>query len=244
VASALALVVTACGDDSGSSDAGATLLVFGATSLTDAFTEIAEAFEAQEPGTTLDLNFAASSSLREQILEGAPADVFASADAANVDALVEAGEAADPEGFATNRITIAVPDGNPAGIAGLEDFADGDLLIGLCAEEVPCGNYGREVLANAGISPAIDTNEPDVGALRTKIEAGELDAGLVYETDVQAAGGALESVSIPDEVNVLAVYPIVTLDASDDSDVAAAFVAFVLSADGQAILESYGFGPP
>jgi molybdate transport system substrate-binding protein len=219
-------------------------MVFGAASLTVAFTEIAEAFEAQDPGTTVELNFAASSALREQILEGAPADVFASADTANMQMIVEAGEAADPEDFATNRITIAVPDGNSAGINGLEDFADGDLLVGLCAEAAPCGKYGREALANAGVTPAIDTNEPDAGALRTKIEAGDLDAGLLYESDVLAAGGALESIPLPDEDNVVAVYPIVTLEASDDSEVAAAFVAFVLSPEGQAILVSYGFGLP
>jgi molybdate transport system substrate-binding protein len=236
--------VTACGDDDPAGSDGGSITVFGAASLTDAFTEIAEAFEAQDPGTTVELNFAASSALREQILEGAPADVFASADTANMQMIVEAGEAADPEDFATNRITIAVPDGNSAGITGLEDFADGDLLVGLCAEAAPCGKYGREALANAGVTPAVDTNEPDAGALRTKIEAGDLDVGLLYESDVLAAGGALESIPFPDEDNVVAVYPIVTLEASDDSDVAADFVAFVLSPEAQAILVSYGFGLP
>ena len=124
----------------------------------------------------------------------------------------------------------------PAGVTGLADFADADLLIGLCAEEVPCGEFGREALANAGVTPSIDTNEPDVRSLLTKVEAGELDAGIVYVTDVLSAGDAVEGIEIPAEDNVIATYPIAALTDAGNPEVADAFVAFVLSDEGQEIL--------
>ena len=122
------------------------------------------------------------------------------------------GAAADPQTFVANQLQIAVPAGNPGGVTGLADFADADLLIGLCAEEVPCGQFGREALANAGVTPSIDTNEPDVRSLLTKVEAGELDAGIVYVTDVLSAGDAVEGIEIPADENVIATYPIAALD--------------------------------
>jgi molybdate transport system substrate-binding protein len=244
-ASALVLL-GACGDDDATAASGpeARVTVFAAASLTDAFEEVGAAFAAANPGSSVEFNFAASSALREQILGGAPADVFASANTSNMDQVVEAGEAADPRTFVENRLQIAVPAGNPAAITGLADFASTELLLGLCAEEVPCGQFGREALANAGITPAIDTNEPDVRSLLTKIEAGELDGGIVYVTDVLAAGDAVEGVDIPAEQNVVATYPIAALAGSSAREVADAFVAFVLSDEGQAILASHGFDSP
>ena len=182
--------------------------------------------------------------MREQILEGAPADVFASANTSNMDQVVEADEAGDPEIFVTNLLQIAVPEGNPGSVTGLEDFANEELFIGLCEEEVPCGDFARQALENAGVTPSIDTNEPDVRALLTKVEAGELDAGIVYVTDVQSTEGAVEGVDIPDEDNVVAEYPIVALTNAPNPDAAAAFVAFVLSDECQEILSGYGFGAP
>jgi molybdate transport system substrate-binding protein len=161
-----------------------------------------------------------------------------------MDQIVEAGAADDPQDFATNLLEIVVPAGNEAGVAGLADFADADLLIGLCAEEVPCGDFGREALANAEVTPSIDTNEPDVRALLTKIEAGELDAGIVYVTDVLSAGDAVEGVEIPADDNVTATYPLSTLTDAGNTEVADAFVEFVLSDEGQEILASYGFDSP
>ncbi len=191
------------------------------------------------------LNLGSSSTLREQILEGAPADVFASANTSNVDQVVEAGENADdPEIFVTNSLQIAVPEGNPGGVTGLADFANEDLVIGLCAEEVPCGEFGREALANAGVTPSIDTDEPDVRALLTKVEAGEVDAGIVYVTDVMSTEGAVEGIDIPEEDNVVAEYPIVALNGAPNPDGAAAFVEFVLSDEGQSILADFGFITP
>jgi molybdate transport system substrate-binding protein len=253
-ACAVMLVVTACGDDD--DDAATTptappeetlegsISVFAAASLTDAFEEVGTAFEAANPDTTIELNFAASSALREQILSGAPADVFASANTSNMDQVVDGGAAEGSEPFVKNQLQIAVPDSNPMGVTGLADFADGDLLIGLCAEEVPCGELGREALAKAGVTPSIDTNEPDVRSLLTKIEAGELDAGIVYITDVRSAGDAVDGIDISAEDNVIATYPIAALTDAANRDVAEAFVEFVLSDEGQEILASYGFDAP
>ena len=252
-----ALVFAACGDD-GDDDAGSSttearaeqsalegdITVFAAASLTDAFTEAGTAFESENPDVSVEFNFAASSALREQILAGAPADVFASANTSNMDQVVEGGVASDPENFVTNRLQIAVPAGNDAGVTGLDDFADADLLIGLCAEEVPCGEFAREALANAGVTPSIDTNEPDVRSLLTKVEVGDLDAGIVYVTDVIAAGDAVEGVDIPADVNVIATYPIAALTDAGNAEVADAFVQFVLSDEGQEVLGSYGFDAP
>jgi molybdate transport system substrate-binding protein len=221
------------------------LVVSAAASLTDAFAQVEAAFEAANPGVDVALNLGSSSSLREQILEGAPADVFASANTSNMDQLVEAGEVeGEAEIFVLNLLQIAVPAGNPAGVTGLDDFANEDLLIGLCAEEVPCGSFGREALEQAGVTPAIDTNEPDVRALLTKVGVGELDAGIVYLTDVLSTAGAVEGVEIPDEFNVVAAYPIAALVNAPNSEAAVAFVEFVLSDQGQAILVGFGFSSP
>ena len=234
-------MVIAC---SGSSVEGE-LLVSAAASLTDAFAEVEAVFEEENPDVDVVLNLGSSSALREQILEGAPADVFASANTSNMDQVAEAGElSGDAEIFATNSLQIAVPTGNPAEVTGLEDFAREELLIGLCAEDVPCGDFGRQALENAGVIPSIDTNEPDVRALLTKIEAGELDAGITYVTDVLSASGTVEGVDIPAEVNVVAEYPIATLAGAPNPDAAAAWVEFVLSEEGQAILTGYGFTSP
>jgi molybdate transport system substrate-binding protein len=256
VACVPALMLAACGDDDDDDSASAAeapagestlegdLTVFAAASLTDAFDEVGAAFEEANPDVSIEFNYGASSALREQILAGAPADVFASANASNMDQVVETGAATDPQDFVTNQLQIVVPAENPGGVAGLDDLANADLLIGLCAEEVPCGEFGREALANAQITPSVDTNEPDVRALLTKVEAGELDAGIVYVTDVLAAGDAVEGIDIPADVNVTATYPIAALSDAGNAEVAAAFVEFVLSDDGQEILESYGFDSP
>ena len=255
VVSVTALVLAACGDDD--DDAGSTtdaaaaetalegdITVFAATSLTDAFTERGTTFESDNPDVAVEFNFGASSALREQILAGAPADVFASANTSNMDEVVDGGAASDPQDFVTNLLEIAVPAGNEAGITGLDDFANPDLLIGLCAEEVPCGEFGRDALATAGVTPSIDTNEPDVRSLLTKVEAGDLDAGIVYVTDVMAAGDAVEGIDIPADDNVVATYPIAALTDAASRDVADAFVEFVLSDEGQDVLQSYGFDAP
>lgn len=246
---AMVAVVTACGDDDGGAGDGAgldgTVLVFAAASLTDAFAEVETAFEDEYPDVDLQLNLAGSSSLREQIVEGAPADVFASANKSNMDQVIDAGEVdGDARVFVENLLQIAVPAGNPADVGALDDFARQDLLIGLCAEGVPCGDFAREALANAGVEASIDTNEPDVRALLTKIGADELDAGIVYVTDVLAAGDLVEGIDIPQEANIVASYPIAPLAGAPNPEAAEAFVEFVLSGEGRSILESFGFAAP
>lgn len=250
VAAGLALLAGACGDDGGGADPtgdgpSGGVLVFAAASLTDAFTEVEAAFEAAHPDVDVQLNLAGSSALREQILEGAPVDVFASANMANMDQVVEAGAAAgEPRVFARNLLQIAVPAGNPGAVADLDDLADESLFVGLCAEGVPCGDFAREALARAGVEAAVDSDEPDVRALLTKIGVGELDAGIVYVTDVIAAGDLVEGVAIPAEDNVEAAYPIVALAGAPNPEAAEAFIGFVVGAEGRSILAGYGFAEP
>ncbi len=244
-----ALVFAACGDGSGSEGVddpvSARVFVSAASSLSDAFAAIEATFEESNLGVDVVLNLAGSASLREQILEGAPADVFASANTLNMDQVTEAG---DVDGvsriFARNLMQIAVPVGNPAGVTELAHFQDEDLLIGLCADNVPCGDFARQALAKAGVTGAVDTNEPNVRFLLTKIEAGELDAGIVYVTDVASTDGGVEGIDIPDAHNVVAEYPIAVLRGAPNSAGAAAFVAFVLSDQGREILTEYGFSVP
>ena len=233
------VAMSACGGAQGAADE---IVVSAAASLTDAFGGIEAEFEQRNPDLNVVLNLGGSSTLREQIVAGVPADVYAAADESNVAAVVKSGTASgDPVGFATNRMQIAVPPGNPGDVTGLTDFSKDDLLLGLCAAGVPCGDLARMVLTQAGVQPSIDTNEPSVRALLTKIEVGELDAGIVYETDVAAA--AVEGITIPSPINVTTSYPIVALAGGEHPDAGRTFVEFVLSEVGQEILADFGFGP-
>jgi len=237
-----ALLLSACGGTGNGT--GNEILVSAASSLTEAFTEMETAFESANPGFDVVLNIGGSSALREQILAGAPADVFASANTSNMDLVVSAGDVGgEPLIFARNRLEIAVPIGNPGSVTALADFARDELLIGLCAESVPCGEYGQRALHNADVAASVDTEEPNVRALLTKIEVGELDAGIVYETDVASTDG-VDGVEIPYGDNVHADYPIAVLAETPNADGAAAFVAFVLSPEGRAILADHGFVLP
>jgi molybdate transport system substrate-binding protein len=243
---AMALLAAACANVSNNPNVvDGEVVVFAAASLTDAFAEVEATYEEAHPQEDVVLNLAGSSSLREQILAGAPADVFAAANTSNMDQVVQAGAVSGgPQIFTRNLLQIVVPVGNPAHVTGLADLGDDTLFIGLCAEGVPCGDFARQALRNAGVTPTLDTNEPDVRSLLTKVEAGELDAGIVYVTDVIAAGDKAEGIDIPEEQNVQASYPIVALADGPNPAGAEAFVAFVLSTEGQAILNSYGFSSP
>lgn len=236
-------MLVACGGNDDPA-VGSTITVFAAASLTDAFTQLAVDFETDHTESTVELNFGASSALREQIRSGAPADVFASANLATMEQLAEAGALAGaPRVFATNALEIAVPVGNPAGLTGLADFGRDELVLGLCAEQVPCGQLAREMLAAAGVTPAPDTDEPDVRALLTKVAAGELDAGIVYRTDVLADDG-VEGIVVPEDQNVVADHPIAVLADAGEPAAATAFVEFVVGPDGQQLLATYGFEGP
>lgn len=237
---AIGPLVAACAADTGRGE----LVVSAAASLTDAFGAIEVVFEDANPDIDVILNFGGSSTLREQILDGASIDVFASANPTNIEQVAASGRtAADPLSFTSNRLQIAVPAGNPAGIRGLDDLGDERLLIGLCAAGVPCGDFARDALGKAGVTPSLDTSEPDVRSLITKIEEGELDAGITYASDV-ASSSAIEGIPIPEEFNVIADYQIVVVSDAANPDLAAAFIDFVRSAEGQEIMTDFGFGPP
>ena len=241
---ATTVLLAACTGGQGDARDDGEVLVSAASSLTDAFTDIEVAFEERNPGIDILLNLAGSATLSRQLVEGAPADVFASASIANMAPVVDAGRTSTkPEVFALNAMQIAVPVGNPGEVSGLNDFANDALLIGLCAEGVPCGDLAREVLAAAGVEVSLDTNEPNVRALFTKIETAELDAGIVYSTDVEA-GDTVEGIEIPPQFNVSTSYSIVTLSDADNSQDAEAFVSFVRSTIGREILSRYGFSTP
>ncbi|CAN5360458.1 molybdate ABC transporter substrate-binding protein [soil metagenome] len=219
-----------------------TVTVFAAASLTDSFQAIADAFTAEHPDVTVTFNFGGSSGLATQIVEAAPADVFAAASPATMQTVTDAALTdGDPTDFATNVLEIAVAKGNPGGITGLEDFANADKTIALCAVEVPCGAAAAKLFDAAGIVPSVDTYEQDVKAVLTKVELGEVDAGVVYVTDVLDAGNAIEGIEV-DSAPV--AYPIATLSASTNKEAAQAFVDFVLSDKGQSILKAAGFGTP
>ncbi|GAB2445484.1 molybdate ABC transporter substrate-binding protein [Nocardioides hungaricus] len=242
---ALALSLTACGGDDGESGSGGdtTLTVYAAASLTASFEEIATAFEKENDGVNVEFNFGGSSDLVTQIQEGAGADVFASADTANMDKLVAADLAgADPQDFATNTLEIAVPPGNPAGVTSFQDLAKPGLDLVVCAPEVPCGTASLQVADNAGVTLSPVSEEQSVTDVLAKVASGEADAGLVYVTDVLAAGKDVEGITFPESDSVVNTYPIAPVADSGEADLAQRFVDFVLGDTGQQVLADYGFG--
>jgi molybdate transport system substrate-binding protein len=220
------------------------LLVSAASSLTSAFAAMEPAFEEANEGVDLVFTFDSSSTLVTQVFEGAPVDVIATADESNMADLVDEGlVAGEPTVFARNRLVIIVPTGNPAGIESLADLAELDV-VALCGEDVPCGEYAAEALDDAGVT--IDegsvTRGQNAGATTAAVAEGDADAGIVYVTDQVAVDDATDAVEIPDEVNVIAAYPISVLAAG--SAPAAAFVSYVTGPDGQATLAELGFLAP
>lgn len=221
------------------------IVVSAASSLTESFLALEEAFEASHPDIDVIMNFAGSSTLREQILEGAPVDIFAPADQAHMDRVDQAGLLAGPQvAFARNSLVIGVPKGNPAAVSGVDDFARPELILGLCLIGVPCGDLAMEVLEKANVAPEVDTREPDVRSLVSKIAFGEVDAGMVYQTDVQAHRDRMDGIEIPPELNVTSRYPIAVVSRAGGSPRAADFVDFVLSDEGLEILARFGFTAP
>jgi molybdate transport system substrate-binding protein len=241
---------------SGSSAATAprTLTVFAAASLTDAFTETGKAFEAAHAGITVTFNFGGSQNLRTQIEQGAPADVFASANAKEMDALITGNlvTADRPKIFLANQLVLIVPKENPAGIKSMQDLAQPGLKLVLAAEEVPAGRYARQILENLNSLYGADykdnvlanvvSNEDNIRQAVTKVQLGEADASIVYVSDAVAVPD-LQKIEIPADMNVIAEYPIASLANTKNSDLANAFIDYVLSPAGQAILEKWGFTP-
>ena len=189
-------------------------------------------------------SFAASSALAEQINSGAPADVFASASTKNMQQVVDKGGASNPTNFVKNVMEIATPPSNPANVTSVQDLAKSSVKVALCQPQVPCGATAQKVFTNAGITVKPVTLEPDVKSVLGKVTLGEVDAGVVYVTDVMAAGSKVKGVEIPDDVNASTTYPIAALTKAPNPSAAAAFVAYVLSPDGQTVLKSAGFESP
>lgn len=237
----LALVAGGCGSDV---KTGA-ITVFAASSLTEAFTEIGSSFEAATPGARVRFDFAGSGDLVTQIGQGAPADVFASADDSNMKKLTDAGEAiGTPTVVARNTLEIITAAGNPKGIATLADLARPDLIVVLCAETVPCGKLAQQALAKASVAVTPKSLEDKVKGVVTKVTTGEADAGIVFATDVIAAGASAGGVEIPAAQNAVTDYPVTVTKAATNGAGAAAFITYLASPSGQAILAKYGFLAP
>ena len=263
----LSLFLVACGQStttSSSTTSGATpttapttLKVFAAASLKTSFTAIQAKYQQAHPGVKIVYNFAGSQALVQQITQGAPADVFASADQKNMKKLTDAGLATSPQTFADNTLAIIIPVGNPAHITALKDLANKGVKIDVAASTVPVGSYTLQVLDKLGKSPeygstyesSVKANfvsqEENDTAIVQKVELGEADAGFVYTSDVTAAAATkVKFISIPTTFNVITQYPIAVLKNATDTNDAQAFVQYILSSDGQAILTKYHFLPP
>ena len=249
-----ALLLSACGDSGGgggsplSSPEAVELIVSAASSLTAAFADIGAAFEDANPGATVTFNFGPSDGLATQINEGAPVDVFASASPTWMDAVQDEGPGVSGRtDFARNRLAIIVPSDNPAGIESIDDLTEDGVQLVIAAEGVPVGDYARETFDNAGIADAalanVVSNEEDVKAVITKVLSGDADAGIGYVTDVTPElADQISLIAIPDDVNVIATYPIAVVAGSQEADLAQRFVDYVLGG-GQQTLADYGFLP-
>lgn len=236
---ALALTTAGCG---GSSGGGTTLTVFAAASLTEPFTDLGKEFEAAHPGVHVQFSFGASSDLATQVQQGAPADVLATASTATMQ---QAGDRAeDVHDFATNTMEIAIPADNPGHVHGLRDLARPGVKVAVCQAEVPCGVVAAKVLKNAGVHVKPATEEVDVKSVLTKVALGEVDAGIVYVSDVHTGPETVRGIRIPAAVNAVTTYPLSVLGSTAHQQLADAFVALVTGPDGRSALRDAGFAPP
>jgi len=248
-----ALVLAACSSStstpsassSGAGKVSGTVVVFAATSLTDAFNKIGAQFEKAHPGVTVKFNYNGSSSLATSITQGAPADVFASAAPANMKTVTDAGDAAGtPQVFTRNTGEIMVEKGNPKKIMSVKDLANPAIKVAVCAPEVPCGAVATAIFKNAGVTVKPVSEETNVGGVVTKVTLGEVDAGIVYVTDVKESEGKATGVPIPASQNDITEYPIAQVKGAPNATGAKAFISYVLGPDGQKVLASFGFLPP
>jgi len=252
---ALATALAACSSSNTSTVAAAggtapakpsgTLVVFAATSLTDAFNKIATQFEAANPGVNVKFNYNGSSSLATQITQGAPADVFASASPTNMTTVTDQSlTSTTPKIFTRNTGEIMVEAGNPSHIKSVADLANPSLKVVTCAPQVPCGKLATTIFKNAGVTVNPVSQEQNVGGVVTKVSLGEADAGIVYVTDVKANGTKTVGVPIPANQNAITKYPIAEIKGAPNATAAAAFISYVLGPQGQQVLKSFGFLPP
>jgi len=244
---AAALLLAACGSGTPSGGSAAApardLNVFAAASLTASFTELKSQFEADNPGVTVKLNFGGSSDLAQQIVNGAPADVFAAASDATMKTVTDAGAAAGaPTVFATNVLQIATRPGNPKGIASFADLARPDLKVVVCAPQVPCGATAAKIEQATGVALSPVSEEPDVKSALGKVTSGDADAGLVFVTDVNSAGSTVQGVTFPEAQKAVTNYPIAVMKSAPQADLAARFQALVTGDAGKKALQAVGFG--
>ena len=251
-------VAAGCGDDDDAATASSSttstsadtvtgdLHVFAASSLTEAFTAMGKRFESAHPNVKVTFSFAASSALAQQVNDGGPADVLVTADASNMKKVTDAGYATDPKTIARNRLSILVGKGNPKGITSLADLGTRGVVFVLCAPEVPCGKFGAAALAKANVTAKPASLEENVKAVVAKVTLGEADAGIVYVTDVKAAGDKAQGVDIDiaGDPSLEASYPIAVTKQAANADAAKAWIDYVLSSDGQQALASFGFLAP
>ena len=248
-AAAVALVLAGCGSSSSSTAASGKpsgrLVVFAAASLNAAFDKIAAQFEKANPGVTVKFNYAGSSSLATSLKQGAPADVFASANTQNMTVVTDASLASGtPKVFARNQGEIMVESGNPKNITSVSNLANPAIKVVLCAPDVPCGSLAKQIFEKADVTVKPVSEETSVSGVVTKISLGEADAGIVYVTDVKAGGDKIAGVAIPGNQNVVVDYPITELKDAPNATAAAAFINYVLGPEGQKVLASFGFLPP
>jgi molybdate transport system substrate-binding protein len=229
---------------SGGSSSTGTITVFAAASLMQTFTKIGQQFQAAHKGDTVKFSFGPSSGLAAQINSGAPADVFASASPTNMQQVVSAGDASNPQTFVKNTMEVAVPPNNPGHVTSVKDLAKSSVKVALCQPQVPCGVVAAEVFKNAGIAVKPVTLETDVDSVVTQVETGNVDAGMVYVTNVLSEGTKLKGITIPANVNASTLYPIATIKSSKHASIAKEFVDYVLSPAGQQVLTAAGFQKP
>lgn len=244
-AAIVAAVCVVAGCSSPQTSSAAELTVFAAASLKAAFTELGSRFEAEHPGMKVTFNFAGSSDLVAQLTQGAPADVFAAADTANMTKAVDAGLVAGaPVTFATNTLTIVTPPGNPRGIRSFADLAAPGTQVVVCAPQVPCGAATEKVEKATGVTLTPVSEESAVTDVLGKITSGQADAGLVYVTDAKGAGAQVTAVPFPEAAGAVNTYPITVLGAAGDADGATRFVELVTGPAGQQVLRAAGFAAP
>jgi molybdate transport system substrate-binding protein len=237
LAVAVALSLVAC--DDATDDGGARLVVFAASSLTEVFTQLATSFEDERPGVEVELSFGSSTALAEQLRQGARADVYAAADEESFGLVADLAGA--PVTFARNRLAILVETGNPKRIRLVRDLSRTDVTFVVCDADVPCGRLAARALDAVGVTRDPASLEGSVKAVVSKVVLGEADAGIVFASDVVAAGGRADGVAIPDGPHLTTSYPIAVLDDAANAEAAAAWIALVRSAEGRRALEAHGF---
>jgi molybdate transport system substrate-binding protein len=241
----LLALVSGCGSSNQSAPGNTKIMVFAAASLKKTFTDIAEQFKAENPGASVEFNFAGSSDLVTQLTQGAQADVFASADTKNMDKAAQAGLlAGTPVNFASNTLTIAIAPGNPKRITSFKDLTQQGLNVVVCAPQVPCGSATKKVEQAAGVTLNPVSEESSVSDVLNKVETGQADAGLVYVTDARGAGDKVAAVAFPEAAGAVNTYPIAVLKDSKNAELARKFVDLVTGAAGQKILGAAGFAKP